>query len=255
MTQDPDTLVREWIELAPAWIREMREGRNAARAGLLDPAVLAACGDVEGLDVLDCGCGEGRFSRMLTARGARRVLGVDLCGPMVEAAHALRSGRDEYRVADGQDLREIGDGTFDLAVSYLNQCDLPDIDANNREIHRVLRTGGRFVVANVHPMRAATGLWKRQEDGTKDHVILDRYFDEGERHFGMLGVRVTNFHRTLETYVRSFLRCGFLLEDLAEPTPDRDQLALYPELDDELRVPNFILFVLRKGRASCGSRS
>lgn len=243
---DTDRLRREWRTLAPAWIREVREGRNAARRGLLDPAMLEACGDVTGLRVLDCGCGEGRFCRMLVERGAAYVLGVDLCEPMIDAARELASGRDAYRVADVQDLSFLGDGEFDLAVSYLNQCDVPDHAANNREVFRVLRPGGRFVVANVHPMRSAAGSWLRDANGNKLHYILDRYFDEGERRWTMLGVEFTNFHRTLATCINGFLGAGFVLERLIEPTVSQAALAAYPELDDELRVPNFIIYVLRK---------
>ena len=168
-----EDLNREWLELSPAWIKEAREGRNPTRNGLLDRPMLEACGNVEGLRILDCGCGEGRFCRMLVSRGARYALGLDLCQPMIEAARELQSGNDAYEVADVQDLGFIEDGNFDLAVSYLNQCDLPDFNANNREVFRVLRPGGRFIVANLHAMRSAVGKWHKT-DGKKRHVILDR---------------------------------------------------------------------------------
>ncbi len=77
------------MELAPLWVKEAREGRNSTRNGLLDPPILEACGDVEGLSVLDCGCGEGRFCRILVERGARYVLGLDSCELMIEAAQEL----------------------------------------------------------------------------------------------------------------------------------------------------------------------
>ena len=239
-------LVREWRELSMAWIKEAREGRNPTRTGLLDEPMLEECGNVEGLRILDCGCGEGRFCRMLAQRGAGYVLGLDLCEPMIEAARELQSECDEYRVADVQNLGFIEDASFDLAVSYLNQCDLPDINANNRELFRVLRTGGLLVVANLHPMRSAVGGWHRSDDGEKQHVILDRYFDSGERYWKMLGVEFTNFHRSLSTYMDSFLNAGFILKRIVEPTVTADQLASYPELDDELRVPNFIVYTLKK---------
>ena len=242
----PVDLNREWLALAPAWIREVREGRNAFRVGLLDGPMLAACGDVRGLRVLDCGCGEGRFCRILVAAGAAHALGLDLCRPMIEAAQQLQGERDEYRLADVQHLGFLADGAFDLAVSYLNQCDLPDIKANNREVFRVLKPGGRFVVANLHPMRSAVGGWHRDAAGAKQHVILDRYFDEGRRRWRMMGVDFTNFHRTLASYLDGFFEAGFTLEKLIEPTTDAVTLAAYPELDDELRVPNFIMYVLRK---------
>lgn len=243
---DRNRLRQEWLALAPAWIRECREGKNSVRAGMLDAVMLEACGIVTGLRVLDSGCGEGRFCRMLVERGAAYVLGLDLCPPMIEAARQLQSQRDEYRVADVQDLSFLESETFDLAVSYLNHCDLPDFAVNTREIFRVLKGGGRFVIANLHPMRSASGKWYRDDQGNKLHVILDDYFDEGERHWTMLGVEFTNFHRSLSTYINSFIETGFSLVRLIEPTVTEEQLVPYPDLDDEMRVPNFIVFVLEK---------
>ncbi len=243
---DRRKLQREWQELAPGWIRETRAGRNASRDGLLDGPMLEACGDVRGLKILDCGCGEGRFCRMLLERGALFVLGLDLCAPMIESAKEMARGKDDYRQADVQDLGFLESESFDLAVSYLNQCDLPDFVANTREVFRVLKPGGRFIVANLHPMRSATGEWQKNEDGTKQHVILDRYFDEGERHWKMMEVDFTNFHRTLSTYLNAYLLAGLGIERIVEPTVTPENLKRYPGLDDELRVPNFILFALAK---------
>ncbi len=241
-----DDLQREWVELAPAWIREVRDGRNPHRNGLLDEPMLAICGNVEGLRILDCGCGEGRFCRILSERGAEHVLGLDLCRPMIEAAKELGSPKQEYRTADVQDLGFLDNESYDLGVSYLNQCDLPNFQANNREVLRVLKPQGRFVVANIHPMRSAVGPWQTTEDGKKLHVILDRYFDESDRRWRMMGVDFTNFHRSLSTYIDGFLDAGFAIERIVEPTVTVGQLQRYPELDDELRVPNFIIYVLRK---------
>jgi SAM-dependent methyltransferase len=243
---DRDSLNREWIDIAPAWIREAREGQNPTRTGLLDSPMLAACGGVKGLRILECGCGEGRFCRLLIDREAAYVLGLDLCPPMIEAAVGMQSERDEYRVADVQDLEFIAAESFDLCVSYLNQCDLPDFQANNKSVFRVLKPGGRFIIANLHPMRSAVGGWHRTAEGKKQHAILDRYFEETERRWRMMDVDITNFHRSLSTYVRGFLQAGFSILDIVEPTVTQSQLEIYPQLDDELRVPNFIIYVLQK---------
>lgn len=241
----PD-LNHEWIRLSPAWIKQARTHTMPSRDGLLDKPMLAACGDVRGSNVLDCGCGEGRFCRILLERGAERVLGIDLCQPMINAARELQSEKDSYRVADAEDMSFLDDGSFDLTISYLNQCDLRDFKANSHEVFRVLKPGGKFIIANVHPMRSAVGEWHTSNDGAKQHVILDRYFDESERHWRMLDCDFTNFHRTLATYIKGYRGCGFLIDDVIEPTVDAEGLARFSELADELRVPNFIVFVLRK---------
>jgi 2-polyprenyl-3-methyl-5-hydroxy-6-metoxy-1,4-benzoquinol methylase len=62
MMKSKDELRSEWIQMAPAWIKECREGRNSIRRGLLDTAILGVIGEVKGLKVLDSGCGEGRFA-------------------------------------------------------------------------------------------------------------------------------------------------------------------------------------------------
>ena len=239
-------LNQEWIDLSKAWIEEARKGKNPTRNGLLDKPMLTACGDVTGKKIIDCGCGEGRFCRILAARGANYVLGVDLCEPMIEAARELQSESSEYCLADVQNLNFIENEMFDLAISYLNQCDVPDLDRNNREVYRILKPGGRFIVANLHPMRSAVGGWHRSDRGDKEHVILDRYFDESDRTWKMMGSEFTNFHRTLSTYISGFLNAGFGIEGIVEPTVNSEQLRDYPELDDELRVPNFIVYILKK---------
>ena len=243
---DRDNLKAEWKKLAPAWIREAREGANPTRTGLLDALVLKACGDVTGLRVMDCGCGEGRFCRILSERGAAYALGMDLCAPMIESANKLPMDNVEYRVADVQNMNFLDDNSFDLAVSYLNQCDLPDFKANNREVFRVLKPGGRFVVANLHPMRSAVGGWQWSETGERMHVILDNYLDESERHWKIMDVELTNFHRSLATYINDFIATGFQLEQLMEPTVTPENLEKFPGMADELRVPNFIIYNLRK---------
>jgi SAM-dependent methyltransferase len=238
-------LNEQWCAMSESWIREMHEGSNANRKGLLDPAMLEACGDVKGLRVIDCGCGEGRFCSMLAARDADYVLGLDLCQPMIDAAREAENV--EYQIADVQDMSFIRADEFDLAISYLNHCDLPDFAKNTNEVYRILRNNGRFIIANLHPMRSAVGAWLKDDNGNKRHVILDNYNAEGERHWKMMGVELTNFHRTLATYTDVFLQTGFTIERIIEPTATAEMIDKYPELIDELRVPNFIIYILKKG--------
>jgi SAM-dependent methyltransferase len=136
MSTKETELRQEWVRLAPAWIKQARERRMPSRDGLLDP-MLAACGDVRDFTILDSGCGEGRFCRILVECGAKQVVRIDACKPMIDAAREPQSEKETYRIADAEDLSFLEDRSFDLAISYLNQCNLLDFRANTREVFRV----------------------------------------------------------------------------------------------------------------------
>src|SRR6266571_3559543 len=83
-----------WVELAPD---------DTTRKFLLDPVVLEEAGEVAGERVLDVGCGEGRFSRLLVARGAHTV-GVDPIRLMLKAARRRAGAHEQYALAAGEAL-------------------------------------------------------------------------------------------------------------------------------------------------------
>ncbi|MDA1348497.1 MAG: class I SAM-dependent methyltransferase [Chloroflexi bacterium] len=239
-----DRLRDEWTALAPEWIEAVTVGgdRNIHRVGLLDAWMLEAVGEVSGLTVIDLGCGEGRFSRMLAEQGAR-VTGLDLCEPLIDYARKLRLKDEEYVLGHMEDLASIGSDSFDLAVSYITLVDVPDLKRATEEAFRVLRPGGRFVVCNLQSMVTAGNGWIKHNQ-VKLHYKLDDYFDESTRQIA--NIDLTNFHRTLSMYLNTFLAAGFAMEGLREPRPTAAQVAQYPELGDELRVPTFIIYLLQK---------
>ncbi|GHJ41608.1 class I SAM-dependent methyltransferase [Streptomyces sp. TS71-3] len=102
-----------------------------------------------GEDVLDVGCGTGRFTVPMAAAGAR-VSGLDISAPMLDVAR--RKLEAENVTAD---LREgdmarmpFPDASFDTVSSMLALMHLPleDRPAVFAEIQRVLRPGGRMLL-------------------------------------------------------------------------------------------------------------
>ena len=67
-----------------------------------------------GRQVLDIGCGEGRFSRLLAGLGADATRSIDLTEDLVAQARALASGGETYLVGNAEDLTDLDDESFDL---------------------------------------------------------------------------------------------------------------------------------------------
>ena len=111
----------------------------------------AAFANTPGLKVLEIGCGLGTDGAQFAKAGADYT-GVDL----TEAAIGLARKRFElfgfkgkFQVADAENL-EFPDASFDVVFSHGVLHHTPDISAALREIHRVLKPGGRAIVMLYH---------------------------------------------------------------------------------------------------------
>lgn len=116
---------------------------------------------VPGTRVLDVGCGIGRWSRLLAARGAS-VTGVDLSPTMIAEAERRAqasglAGRCRFLVQDSAAL-EIA-GTFDLIVCVTMLQHMLDVGQMRSALNRMalhLAPQGRLVLLEAAPARIAT---------------------------------------------------------------------------------------------------
>jgi SAM-dependent methyltransferase len=104
-----------------------------------------------GLRVLEIGCGLGTDGAQFALAGADYT-GIDLTDASIELAKRkfeLSGLPGEFRIADAENL-EFADNSFDLVYSHGVLHHTPDTARAVREIHRVLKPGGRAVVMLYH---------------------------------------------------------------------------------------------------------
>jgi sarcosine/dimethylglycine N-methyltransferase len=122
--------------------------------GLVATAELAKLAGISaGTSVLDVGSGVGGPARFLAATYGCRVTGVDLSEPFVDAARYLtgrtgQSGQVSFQVASALEL-PFDDGRFDIVLLQHVAMNISDRARLYREIHRVLKSGGRFATYDV----------------------------------------------------------------------------------------------------------
>jgi ubiquinone/menaquinone biosynthesis C-methylase UbiE len=150
---------------------------------------------MEGLDVVDLGCGHGHYARLAWALGARRVLAVDFALPMVEAAPAPAV------VADAAWL-PLPDASADVVIAALLLSFVPERDRLLGEVARVLRPGGTLVASDLHPAASARG-WRRS-------------FDDGQGRTRVIDAPPP----ALAEVRRSLARCGLALTECRQPVID-----------------------------------
>ena len=197
--------------------------KNLFNAYYERPEMLRLAADVEGLKVLDAGCGAGPLSEALASRGAL-VSGFDLSPAMVDLARE-RLGRDaDLRVADLGEPLPYPDGAFDLVVVSLALHYVEDWGAVLAELRRVLTAGGRLLVSIIHPMVYAIVYPEA------DYFAVTRYSED----YTLDGqtVWMTYWHRPLQDVTNAFTTAGFRIRTVTEPPPAPDTPAeLLPRAD------------------------
>jgi SAM-dependent methyltransferase len=117
-------------------------------------AVVLDLGVIDGLRVLDLGCGDGTTA-IPAARLGADVLGVDIARNLVEAgnarAKAQRLTKCTFQQGDASDLHNLDDGSFDLVVSIFGAMFAARPFDVAKEMVRVTRPGGRIVMGNWIP--------------------------------------------------------------------------------------------------------
>jgi SAM-dependent methyltransferase len=93
--------------------------------------------------ILEVGCGWGELAEWVGRETGAEVVAVDLSPRMVELA---RERGVDARIGDVQAL-PFADGEFDVAIAAWMLYHVPDLDRGVAELARVLRPGGRLVVA------------------------------------------------------------------------------------------------------------
>lgn len=130
--------------------------------------------DLGEFDLLDIGCGTGTWIAMVAATKmrSRRIVGLDFSPRMAlvaatKAALIPEEARPEFVNGDSEHL-PFADGSFDAVTCSHSFHHYPHQQAVIREMHRVLRPGGRLLVI----------------DGFRDNVIgwvlFDVFITRGE---------------------------------------------------------------------------
>jgi SAM-dependent methyltransferase len=205
----------QWEANQPTWgIYSVPE----ADVGMLPPSV-------DGLDVIELGCGTAYVSSWLARRGARPV-GIDNSPAQLETARRLQAefGVEFPLHLGNAEQTPFPDETFDLAISEYGASIWCDPYLWIPEAARILRPGGHlvFLVNGAILMLCAPDA---EDEPATDRLLRD-YF--GMHRFDWPDDPSVEFHLGYGDMIRLLRRCGFEVEDMIEVRPRADATTSYP---------------------------
>jgi SAM-dependent methyltransferase len=195
------------------------------------PAVISLAGDVKGQRVLDAGCGPGRHSKRLLAKGAY-VTGIDVSSEMINIAREYCGGKGQFLTADFEQARFKG-ASFDLIIASLSLMYSKELNPVIKNFSKWLKPHGRLIFSIYHPVRFFQKI-SRFDFSKKRKVWI---------HLEGCEVTVFNYYHPLESYFKSLHANGLDVQRLIEPVLKRKYRG-WPE--DNYRIPRSIVIEAKK---------
>jgi ubiquinone/menaquinone biosynthesis C-methylase UbiE len=109
---------------------------------------------IKNKEILEIGCGNGVQSLYINANyGPLRITGIDLNKANIEIANSERNRANidnvQFLVDDAQNLTQIPSNSIDVLLNIESAFHYPDKPAFLKEVCRVLKPGGQYLIADI----------------------------------------------------------------------------------------------------------
>jgi malonyl-CoA O-methyltransferase len=165
---------------------------------------------LKGTRILDAGCGNGRYLRILQTYRPKFLAGIDFSPAMIAKARERTGTSLLLKVAPIEAI-PFKRASFDFVFSTLALDHLSNLQKGVSELSRVLRKGGAAIISVFHPYGQFLG-WQRTFRGKKGNSQT---------------YAVRFFPHTHSEYLRTFRSVRLSLEELLEPVIDEQLKPFY----------------------------
>lgn len=153
---------------------------------------------IAGLDVVDLGCGTGRWLEKFAAKKPRTLIGMDSSAEMLARA-AEKLINSAILVNGNCEKPSLPSSSADLILCSFLASYISDLDNFVEQIHHLARPGADIFITDLHPLTEISLGWQRG-------------FRMGDNHFS-----VATLTWSLAQLLSSFKRMGLRLATILEP--------------------------------------
>lgn len=158
-----------------------------AQANLTDYCI-SLLDSIENKEVVEIGCGNGVQSLYIWQKfNPAKITGIDLSMANIEIAVSEKERMNaevvSFLVDDAQDMKNIPSESVDVLLNIESAFHYPDKTAFLKEVHRVLKPGGQFLIADIltKPRKKRFKIWSNSmSHHFWDHSQYNEEFKKSE---------------------------------------------------------------------------
>lgn len=212
----------EWNSIAAEYDKKIVRG-DFFRNEILDRALIKHIGETKNKTLLDLGCGQGYLSEMVSSTGTK-IIGIDISETLIEIANK-RYKKDgiSFVVGDIEEELPFKENVFDITISNMVFMDIGDPKKSIKEVVRVTKNGGTFILSILHPLFTSGVVHKPIKDFflyKSPSFLIKNYKKEKRMTWNILNTtkKTTVFHRPIEFYIELLLNQNISLLSFEELT-------------------------------------
>jgi ubiquinone/menaquinone biosynthesis C-methylase UbiE len=241
-----------WGKVAPWYQKIVGDSGHYYHRHVIFPNIKRLYPPKAGVNVLDVGCGQGVYGRLLPA--STNYTGLDLSKELIAEAKKLDHAKShEYFVANATQPLPVGRSQYDLAISILALQNMADAQAAITEMIAALKPGGKIALVLNHPAFRIPrqSSWGIDEKNKLEYRRVNRYLSPLEvpinAHPGLKNSPVTwSYHQPISYYVSALTKSGCALTNFEEWVSDKESQGKAGKMENRARA-EFPLFLFLEG--------
>ncbi|KAF2074624.1 hypothetical protein CYY_004063 [Polysphondylium violaceum] len=200
---------------------------------------------LQGMNVLELGCGSGNSASFLVEEGANHVTGYDISQKMIELAKKSneKNKNTTFEVKDLETL-QLPEQEYDLVLSLYTFHYIFNYEGLIQTIAKSLKPGGKLVFFVEHPVFTASieqPTWIERPTSGEKAWTVSNYFNEGKRVTNWISFDgVIKCHRTVSSYMQTPINHGLTLTHFEEFCPSAQLIEKDPKYIENLNRPQYL---------------
>ena len=247
-----------WNKMADAY--ENFTGNPNSYSYLIEwPCIKELLPDLKNSEILDLGCGTGRFSFLFEDFNAKYILGVDNSEEMLKIAgeKALKKKSNvEFINSDILNIDKITNRKFDFIFSSTTLHYINNLKPVFSKIFNLLKDNGECIISVMNPIYTAQYPVYKHGRFPADEDWFVNYLDKSIRAYvqpwieyneGIIDFLSKSYHHTFSDYINAITEAGLKIKKIKEPYPPEKWKDRFKQrYKAYIETPSYLIILLNR---------